>query len=69
MIGVIAHVIVLVVGWSASWLFPADTKVKTEWTFWGWLEKRRSGVSAAPGHALNNQSTAFCRDATPGKDK
>ena len=46
MIGVIAHVIVLVVGWSASWLFPADTNVKSEWTFWGWLEKRRSGDSA-----------------------
>ena len=42
MIGVIAHVIVLVVGWSASWLFPADANVKTEWTLWGWLEKRKS---------------------------
>jgi SSS family solute:Na+ symporter len=42
MIGVIAHVIVLVVGWAASWLFPADTQVKAEWTFWGWLEKRRT---------------------------
>jgi SSS family solute:Na+ symporter len=42
MIGVIAHLIVLVVGWSASWLFPADTNVKIEWTFWGWLEKRKT---------------------------
>jgi len=42
MIGVIAHVIVLVVGWSASWLFPADTNVKSEWTLWGWLEKRKA---------------------------
>lgn len=42
MIGVIAHIIVLVVGWSASWLFPADTNVKAEWTFWGWLEKSKS---------------------------
>ncbi len=42
MIGVIAHVIVLVVGWSASWLFPADTNVKSEWTLWGWLAKRNS---------------------------
>ena len=41
MIGVIAHVIVLVVGYSASWLFPADTAVKSEWTFWGWREKRK----------------------------
>ncbi len=41
LIGVIAHVIVLVVGWSASFLFPPDADVKSEWTFWGWLEKRR----------------------------
>jgi SSS family solute:Na+ symporter len=42
MIGVIAHVIVLVVGYGASWLFPADKNVKTEWTFWGWMEKRKT---------------------------
>ena len=42
MIGVIAHVIVLVIGWSASWLFPADTALQSEWTIWGWLEKRKS---------------------------
>jgi solute:Na+ symporter, SSS family len=42
MIGVIAHIIVVVVGYSASWLFPANTAVKSEWTFWGWLEKRKT---------------------------
>jgi SSS family solute:Na+ symporter len=42
MIGVIAHMIVLVVGYGASWLFPADKAVKSEWTFWGWLEKRKT---------------------------
>jgi SSS family solute:Na+ symporter len=42
MIGVIAHVIVLLVGYGASWLFPADKTVKSEWTFWGWLEKRKA---------------------------
>jgi SSS family solute:Na+ symporter len=41
MIGVIAHVIVLVIGYFASLLFPADASVKSEWTFWGWLEKRK----------------------------
>ena len=41
MIGVIAHVIVLVVGWLASFLFPPETNLKIEWTFWGWLEKRK----------------------------
>jgi len=41
LIGVIAHVIVLVVGYGASWGFPADRQLKSEWTFWGWLEKRK----------------------------
>lgn len=42
MIGVIAHVIVLVVGYGASLLFPTDKTIKDEWTFWGWLEKRKT---------------------------
>ncbi len=42
MIGVIAHVIVLVFGYGASWFFPADKNVKSEWTFWGWMEKRKT---------------------------
>ena len=41
MIGVIAHLIVLVVGYFASLLFPPDQNLKTEWTFWGWLETRK----------------------------
>jgi solute:Na+ symporter, SSS family len=52
MIGVIAHVIVLVVGWLASWIFPAETMVMKEWTFWGWLETRktlRAGGVVVPG--------------------
>jgi len=68
MIGVIAHVIVLVVGWSASWLFPADTNVKGEWTFWGWLEKRRSGDSAER-RTSNENSAALCRDAATGANQ
>jgi SSS family solute:Na+ symporter len=51
MIGVIGHVVVLVVGYFASLLFPPDKNVKTEWTFWGWLEKRKSlpaGKNNAP---------------------
>jgi solute:Na+ symporter, SSS family len=40
MIGVIGHVIVFSVGWFASLFFPADPKVKQEWTFWGWMERR-----------------------------
>ncbi|HEX9048133.1 MAG TPA: sodium:solute symporter [Verrucomicrobiae bacterium] len=42
MIGVIAHVIVLVVGWLGSFCFPPDTNVKSDWTFWGWLAKRKN---------------------------
>jgi Na+/proline symporter len=42
MIGVGAHIIVLMVGYAASFLFPADKNVKTEWTFWGWLEQRKT---------------------------
>lgn len=42
MIGVIAHVIVLAVGWSASWLFHADKNIKDEWTFWGWRRMRKT---------------------------
>ena len=36
MIGVIAHMIVLIVGWSASWMFAAGGQVNDEWTYWGW---------------------------------
>jgi hypothetical protein len=32
---------VLVVGWLASWMFPAETNLMKEWTFWGWREKRK----------------------------
>jgi SSS family solute:Na+ symporter len=42
MIGVIGHVIVLVVGYFASLLFPPDASVKSEWTYWGWLANRKS---------------------------
>jgi SSS family solute:Na+ symporter len=45
MIGVIAHLLVLSVGWCASFLFPAESNLNMEWTFWGWLQKRRSLVN------------------------
>jgi len=49
LIGVVGHVIVLVVGYLASWLFPPEALVKREWTIWGWLEKRKvpAGAPAA----------------------
>ena len=42
LIGVIAHVLVLVVGYAASWGFPPEAEVRAEYTFWGWLAVRRS---------------------------
>jgi SSS family solute:Na+ symporter len=41
MVGVIAHLIVLVVGYLASLPFPPEKNLKTEWTYWGWLQTRR----------------------------
>jgi SSS family solute:Na+ symporter len=42
MIGVIAHVIVLVVGWLASFGFPAPQANTRAMTIWGWLDKRKT---------------------------
>ena len=42
MIGVGAHVIVLVVGWLASYGFPAPEQATRSMTLWGWLEKRKT---------------------------
>jgi len=42
MIGVIGHVIVLVVGYLASFAFPPEAGVKSEWTLWGWMQKRKT---------------------------
>ena len=42
MLGVIAHVIVLVVGWLASFGFPAPHGDTRAMTLWGWLEKRKT---------------------------
>ena len=41
MIGVVAHMLVLVVGYTASWFFPAGERIRDEWTLWGWLQKRK----------------------------
>jgi SSS family solute:Na+ symporter len=42
MLGVVAHVIVLVVGWLASFVFPAPHGDTRAMTLWGWLEKRKT---------------------------
>ena len=47
MVGVVAHLIVFIIGWLASFLFPAETNLKKEWTLWGWLERRAMLKSVA----------------------
>ncbi len=39
MIGVLAHLIVLVVGYAASWFFPKEASGPGAWTFWQWRER------------------------------
>jgi SSS family solute:Na+ symporter len=41
MIGVIGHVVVVVVGYLASFLFTPPEPAMRELTLWGWLEKRK----------------------------
>lgn len=41
MIGVIGHVIVVVVGYCASFLFPPPEPAMRELTLWGWLDQRK----------------------------
>jgi SSS family solute:Na+ symporter len=48
MIGVSGHVIVLVVGLAASFLFPPGGKA--EWTLWGWLKLRGNSSDEAAGN-------------------
>jgi SSS family solute:Na+ symporter len=45
MIGVIGHVILVVVGYATSWLFPAPDPATRAMTLRGWLERHRT----APG--------------------
>jgi SSS family solute:Na+ symporter len=52
MLGVIAHVIVLVIGYTASFLFPADPNVKSEWTFWGWRAQQKALGTRKIGSSL-----------------
>lgn len=42
MIGVIGHIVVLVVGYLTSFLFPDRPGAKSELTLWGWLARKRA---------------------------
>lgn len=41
MIGVIGHLVLIVVGYVASWNFRIDQAAGNELTLWGWLEQRK----------------------------
>lgn len=43
MIGVIGNIVLLVVGYLASWIFAAEVRGQ-EMTLWGWLERKRVDV-------------------------
>jgi len=45
MIGVVAHLVLLVVGFVASFLFPRPEPGNRDLTLWGWLESRKSSLS------------------------
>jgi len=49
MIGVVGHVVLLGVGYAASFFFPASTPEHKEMTLWGWLAKRKSLLYPATG--------------------
>ena len=49
MIGVIGHVVLLVVGYVASFFFLASTPEHKEMTLWGWLAKRKSLTEPTAG--------------------
>jgi SSS family solute:Na+ symporter len=50
MIGVLAHLVVLVVGYIGSLFFPPPEPTARSLTLWGWLEQRKaSSVQSSPG--------------------
>jgi SSS family solute:Na+ symporter len=61
MIGVIGHVIVLVVGYLASWFFPTDVGLKEEWTIWGWLKKRKALAASEENAGASEVKTSAAR--------
>ena len=65
LIGVIGHVVLLVTGLAASYLFAAPESGSREMTLWGWLEKRRglaATVNLNVAAAGRRTDTAALRD-------
>jgi len=47
MIGVVGHVVLLVVGYLASFVFPATSPEHREMTLWGWRARKKAAAPAA----------------------
>jgi hypothetical protein len=53
MIGVIAHLVLLGVGFAGSFLFPPPETISRNMTLWGWLERARSQASTRSPELLH----------------
>jgi solute:Na+ symporter, SSS family len=53
MIGVLAHLVLLGVGFAASYLFAAPDAEARRMTLWGWLETRKKAIALEDSAALN----------------
>ena len=48
MIGVIAHLVLLGVGYAASFVFPNRSAASQDLTIWGWLKTRKQETQVTP---------------------
>jgi SSS family solute:Na+ symporter len=53
MIGVIGHLVLLVIGYVASFLFPNRNPEARELTLWGWLQKHRNPITNLELHSAS----------------
>jgi solute:Na+ symporter, SSS family len=57
LIGVVGHIVLLVVGYLASFFFPPPEPALRELTLWGWLDKwRQRGAEQVPPPAVLEQN-------------
>ena len=49
-VGAIGHVVLLAVGYCASWAYPAPAAGDRTLTLWDWLERRRQRIHLQPDH-------------------
>jgi hypothetical protein len=51
LIGVVAHIVLLDVGFVASLFFATDANANRALTLWGWLDRRRAEAAIAQAQA------------------